>query len=133
MNSRKYVLKETAVVATGQAVCIGAMFGIFALLGQFDRTVLWGGLLGGLVAVLNFLFMAIGATLAADRAENQNVKGGKALLRNSLLLRFLVMFLVLFAGIKSGVCHMIALIFPLVFTRPILTVSEFFRKSGENA
>ncbi len=33
MDSRKFVLKETACVAIGQAVCVGAMLGIFALLG----------------------------------------------------------------------------------------------------
>lgn len=131
MDSRKYVLKETALVAAGQLVCIGAMFGIFALLGRFDRTVLWGGILGGTVAIFNFLFMAIGATLAADRAESNNVKGGKALLRTSFALRYAVMLIILFAGAKSGLCNLIALIFPLVFTRPILMVGEFFRKSGE--
>lgn len=132
MDSRKYVLKETAIVAAGQLVCIAAMFGIFALLHAFDRTVLLGGALGGLVAVLNFLFMAIGATLAADKAEAQNVKGGKALLQSSFFLRYLLMILVLFAGAKSGYCNVVALVVPLLFTRPILTLGEFFRKSGDN-
>lgn len=131
MESRKYILKETAVVALGQLICVSVMFGIFALFRRFDSTVLWGGLLGGVVATANFLFMAIGASLAADRAEAQNVKGGKALLRNSVLLRFVVMFVILAAGAKSGLCNLIALVLPLVFTRPILTVGEFFRKSGE--
>ena len=33
MDSRKLVFQETAIVLIGQAVCIAAMFGIFALLG----------------------------------------------------------------------------------------------------
>ena len=64
MDSRKFVFQETAVVAIGQVVCVSAMCGIFALLSKFDRTVLLGGIVGGLLAVLNFLFMAIGASLA---------------------------------------------------------------------
>ena len=132
MNSSKFILKETAVVAAGQVLCVAAMFGIFALLGRFDRTVLFGGILGGVVAVLNFLFMGIGASLAADKAEAQNVKGGKALIHTSYLLRLAVMFLVLLAAAKSGYFHVVALVVPLLFTRPILMVGEFFRKSGES-
>ena len=132
MDSRKLVLQETAIISIGQVLCVAAMFGIFALLGKFDQTVLWGGILGGVLAILNFFFMAIGANLAADKAEADNVKGGKAVIQGSFMLRYLLLIVVLFAGAKSGFCNVIALVLPLVFTRPILTVGEFFRKSGEN-
>ena len=132
MDSRKIVFTETAVVAIGQVLCIAVMFGIFALLGKFDQTVLWGGILGGLLAIGNFFFMAIGANLAADKAESDNVKGGKATIQLSYLIRQVVLIVVLFAGAKSGLCNLISLLLPLVFTRPILTVGEFFRKSGEH-
>ena len=132
MDSRKLVLQETAIITIGQVLCVAAMFGIFALLGKFDQTVLWGGILGGVLAILNFFFMAIGANLAADKAESDNVKGGKAVIQGSFMLRYLLLIVVLFAGAKSGFCNVIALVLPLVFTRPILTVGEFFRKSGEN-
>ena len=132
MDSRKLVLQETAIITVGQVLCVAAMFGIFALLGKFDQTVLWGGILGGVLAILNFFFMAIGANLAADKAEADNVKGGKAVIQGSFMLRYLFLIVVLFAGAKSGFCNVIALVLPLVFTRPILTVGEFFRKSGEN-
>ena len=36
MESKKYVLKQTAILALGQAVCVAAMVGVFALLGYFD-------------------------------------------------------------------------------------------------
>ena len=132
MDSRKLVLQETAIITIGQVLCVAAMFGIFALLGKFDQTVLWGGILGGVLAILNFFFMAIGANLAADKAEADNVKGGKAIIQGSFMLRYLLLIVVLLAGAKSGFCNVIALVLPLVFTRPILTVGEFFRKSGEN-
>lgn len=131
MDSRKFVLKETAIIALGQAVCVGVMIGIFALLGHFDRSVLIGGIAGGVLATLNFLFMAIGASLAADKAQEQNVKGGQALIQSSYLLRLAVLFIILFALVKSGTCNVICAVLPLAFTRPILTVAEFFRKSGE--
>lgn len=131
MDSRKIVLRQTALIAAGQTVCVAAMLGVFALLGKFDSTVLWGGIVGGLAATLNFLFMAIGAMMAADKAESQNVNGGKATIHTSYLVRTVVLFVVLFAFAKSGLCNVIALVLPLVFVRPILTIAEFFRKSGE--
>ena len=132
MESKNYVLKQTAVLALGQVVCVAAMVGVFALLGYFDYTVVLGGLMGGLVATLNFLFMAIGITLAADKAAEQNVKGGKSLVTGSYMLRLILMFVVLFACAKSGHFHVIALVAPLVLVRPILTVAEFFTKKGSD-
>ncbi len=131
MDSRKLVFQETAIVLMGQAVCIAAMFGIFALLGRFDLSVLWGGLAGGAVAVLNFFVMAVCTNLAADKAEAQDVAGGKKLIQLSYIGRLLVMFIVLFACAKSGLFNLFALLLPLIFTRPVLTIAEFFRKSGE--
>ena len=131
MDSRKYVLKETLYIAAGEAVCVAAMIGIFALLGQYSREVLLGGIVGGLVAVANFFFMAVGVTLAADKAENQEVNAGKALVSSSYTIRLVLMAVVLFAAAKSGYCNVFELVIPLVFVRPVLTLGEFFRKSGE--
>ena len=81
MDSRKIVYKETAVVAIGVAICVAIMLAVFALLGAFDRSVLLGGIIGGVLTIANFFFMAVGTALAADKAENQDVKGGKAVPR----------------------------------------------------
>ena len=131
MDSRKFVLKETGIIAIGQAICIGIMIGVFALLGKFDRGVWLGGIFGGILATANFLFMAIGASLAADKAKDQNVKGGQAMIQGSYFLRMVLLFVLLFALVKSGLCNVITTVLPLAFTRPILTIAEFFRKSGE--
>lgn len=131
MDSRKIVFRETAVVAAGEIVGVAVMYAVFALLGYFDRAVLFGGLIGGGMAILNFLFMAIGASLAADKAEAQNVKDGKSLLQTSMLLRYVVLFVVLFACAKSGLFNTLSLVVPLIFVRPTLTIAEFFRKKEE--
>ena len=131
MDSRKYVITETAIIFAGELICSAAMVGIFALLDSFDRTVLLGAVVGALAATLNFLFMAIVASLAADKAQQQNVKGGPAMIQSSYFLRMIVLFVVFFAFAKSGQCNVIAMVVPLVFVRPILTIVEFFRKSGE--
>lgn len=133
MDSRKFIFQESGIVAIGQVVCIAVMFGVFALLGKFTSGVLYGGLLGGCIAVLNFLFMAICASLASDKAEQQNVKGGKALLNASYLIRYAVIIVILYAAAKSGIFHVVALVLPLIFVRPTITVAEFFKKSGGSA
>lgn len=132
MGTRKIVLKETAVVLIGQAVCVLAMLGIFALLSKFSVSVLLGGIAGGILATANFFFMAVGASLAADKAEAGDVKGGKALMHSSYTIRLVVLAVLLFACAKSGYFNLLALLLPLAFTRPILTIGEFFRKSGES-
>ncbi len=128
MDSRKEVLHETLIIAIGQVICIAAMFGIFALLGLFDSTVVFGGILGGIVAILNFLFMAISVCVASDRAVAQDVNGGKSLMAFSRVFRYVVIFVVWIAGAVSGLCNAFALVLPIVFVRPTITVAEFFRK-----
>ncbi len=132
MNSRKFILQQTGIIALGQLVCVAAMCGIFALLGRFDAGVVIGGIVGAVLAIGNFFFLAVAADLAADKAVNQDVKGGKALIRSSYSLRLMVLAVLLFVFAKSGICNLFALVLPLIFTRPILTLTQFFRKSGES-
>lgn len=131
MDSRKFIYRETAVVALGQVIGSLVMVGVFALLHRLDGSVFLGAAIGGVVATANFFVMAICADLAADKAEAQDVKGGQALMRRSQILRLGAMALVLFAAAKSGWCNIFALVLPLVFVRPALTLGEFFRKSGD--
>jgi hypothetical protein len=133
MESRKFVFRQTGILAAGQALCTAAMIGVFALIGKFDTSVLLGGIVGGLIATANFFFMSLFATLAADKAEAQDVAGGQKLIQLSYMGRMLGLFLILFLCAKSGLFHVLALAIPLVFTRPILTVSELFKKKGGNA
>ena len=129
-ESRKLVLKETALIALGELICVALMCGVYALIGKFALSVVLGALVGLLVATGNFFFLAMIATLAADRAENQDVEGGQKLMKSSYPIRLLAMAVVLILCAKSGIFDVIALVLPLVFVRPILTIAEFFRKKG---
>lgn len=130
IDSRKFILQKTAIIALGQALCVAVMIGVFALLGYYDRSVLLGGIFGGIIAIGNFFVMAVCADLAADRAEKGNIKAGQALIKFSYFGRIAVIALLLFALVKSGLCHVITAVAPLIFNRPILTVSEFFGKGS---
>ena len=129
-ESRKIVLKETAILAIGEMICVAIMCGVYALLGKFSMSVLLGGLAGLVLATGNFFFLAVVATLAADRAEKQDVAGGQKLMKSSYPIRLLALAGLLILCAKSGVFDVIALVLPLLFVRPVLTIAEFFRKKG---
>lgn len=136
MNSRKFILQQTAILSAGHLICLAIMVGIFSLLGYWGWDVVVGGVVGTVLAILNFFFTAIGADMAADKAEvNQDAKGGKGLIRSSYALRLAILALLLFASGKilqtygeNGTCTLFALVLPLVFTTPILMVTQFFQK-----
>ena len=130
-DSRKLVLKETALIAIGEVICVALMCGVYGLLGKFDFSVVLGGLIGLLVATGNFFALAVVATLAADKAESGDPVSGQKLMKSSYPIRLLVMAGVLILCAKSGAFDVIALVVPLLLVRPILTVKEFFRKKGE--
>ena len=100
------------------------MLAIFALLGRFDRSVVLGGLIGGVLTILNFFLMAVNANNAADKAVGQDVKSGKSMLQLSYAARLAMIFVVL-------LCNVFAIVIPLLFVRPTITIAEFFRKSGD--
>ena len=132
MNSKNTSFRETVPVAIGQVLCTAAMILVFALVGKYSLSVLLGGLLGAAVATANFFIMSFVANLAADKAASQDVAGGQKLIHLSYLGRMIGMFLVLILCAKSGYFHPLALVLPLAFTRPILTIAELFKKKGEN-
>ena len=129
-QSRKIVLRETAIVLLGEFIMCGIMVGVFALLGKLDRAVILGALFGWLLTSGNFFFLALAANLAADKAEQDNVRGGQNLMRSSMGLRMLALFGLMFLLAKSGLCNVFALVLPLAFLRPVLMLGEFFRKKG---
>lgn len=131
MRSYKLTFQQTGIVAIGQVICVGIMLLIFYVIGRFDRQVLLGGICGGVLAIANFFFMALGADMAIRKAENQDVKGGQAAVQLSYGARMIALFAILFLLVKSGWCNVITAVVPLIFTRPILTVAELFRKQGE--
>ena len=130
MDPRKIVLKESAIVAAGELILSALMVGVFAALGHFQMNVLWSALAGSFIMTANYFFMAIIVNLAADRAEKGEVQQAKKMVQLSSTVRLVAIGLAVFVGVKLG-ANIIALALPLVFLRPVLLVTEFFRKKGE--
>ena len=132
MNSKNTAFRETRNVLIGQAICTAGMVAVFALLGKYQLSVLLGGAAGASIATINFFLMSFFANRAADMAEAQDIAGGQKLIQLSYMGRMLGMFLALIVLAKIGLFHPLALVLPLAFTRPILTIAEIFNKKGEN-
>ena len=130
MDSRKLVLRETAIVAIGELICSGAVVGIFAALGCFQMRVLWSALAGSMVMIVNYFFMSVNISNAADKAEKGDVEQAKKMIQLSSTVRLLCMGIAIAIGIKLG-ANVVAIVLPLAFLRPILMISEFFRKKGD--
>lgn len=130
MDSRKIVFQETSVIAIGEAICVPLMVLAFFLCGAFDRTVVFGGIAGALIATANFFFMAMSTSLAADKALAEDVKGGQATMQFSYIFRLIFMFGALAVCAKSGMMNLLALVIPVLLVRPIIMFAEFLRKKG---
>ena len=130
MDSRKIIFQETSVIAIGEAICVPLMVLAFFLCGAFDRTVVFGGIAGALIATANFFFMAMSTSLAADKALAEDVKGGQATMQFSYIFRLIFMFGALAVCAKSGMMNLLALVIPVLLVRPIIMFAEFFRKKG---
>ena len=132
MDNRKFVLSQALLVLIGELILSALMVGIFAVLGYFDISVIYGAIAGSLIATLNHLVLMLGVMAASSKAEKQDVKGGQMLVQMSYMGRLIGLFLVLVICAKSGIFNLIALALPLVFIRPILTIAEFIHKKGGN-
>lgn len=130
MDSRKEVLKQTGMLAAGILLCSGLMVAVFAALGYFSMNVVISALVGSATIILNYFFLAVTVTMAADKAKQGEPAAGQKMIQSSSIVRLLVMGVVLLIGVKAG-GNVLALALPLAFMRPVLLVMEFFGKKGE--
>lgn len=104
------------------------MVGVFLLIGRYDRTVLFGALLGTAASLLNFIVMTI-SLLRASEAEDP----AKATLRvrGIYFLRMAVLIAVLVIALKTKYFNPFATLLPLCFFRMAMFLSELFHKKSE--
>lgn len=134
MNDNKQLLRELLIVGVGEALCVAVMLLIYFFLHLLNLTVVLAAVIGAALVVLNFFIMILGVVSAAKKAEGGDVIGGKRAMRLSMTVRFVLMVGVLAAAALSKLFAleaMLALLIPLLLFRPIISLGEFFRKSGE--
>lgn len=126
-SEKRRMLREVLILAVGEGIVLGVMFGVYALLGKLNSKVLLGGAVGVFVTVLNYFLMALGVWSASAKARDGDPAGGRRVITLSMLGRYLFMIAVLVAGAKSGLCDVVAMVVPLALFRILLYAAEFFR------
>lgn len=144
------VRRETSFVALGTGILCVLMIGVFLILHRFDVSVLFGALLGGGFAILNFYLLAVGVQRAAGKAAEDKAaetaaeadapneqseseeeapdhkqpvnKRVKNTLQLSYTLRLLLTAAVAIVGVKLDCFNTVAVILPLFFPRIVLMI-----------
>lgn len=135
MFHNKAAIRQVLWVLLGETVCTALMVGVFALLNRFSLQVLLGAGIGLVLSVLNFLFLSIGVSRAADKAESgqgeQAAARARLAIQGGSVVRLVVLAGVYIVILSADVCDPLAAILPLLFVQPSLMVLEYFRRDGE--
>lgn len=132
MKLQPAVKKETAHIAVGTAVCAAVMLAVFAVLGRLDLSVVLSGILGGAVAVANFLVLGLTVQKVTATAHEER---GRKIMQFSYSMRMLVQVLWLILAVSLPALHWVAAALPLLFPRVTIAVMQLtgmYKKEQSN-
>lgn len=127
MDSRKRILKDTAIFLLWELIGAALIVGVFTAFRAFSFAVVISALVGSFVITANYFAMAVALSIAADRAEAGDLKKAQQTVQLSSTVRLVCMGVILLAAIQLG-ANVVALALPLLLMRPVLMLMEFFRK-----
>lgn len=107
------VVRETRFILLSVVLLSAVMELVFLFIGKWDLTVLFGNLLGGAVAVLNFFLMGLGIQSAVEKDEKDATKT----MKTSQSLRMLMIFVLILPCALLDFFNLFAGLIPLVFPR----------------
>lgn len=128
MGKYRDVLSQILRLTIIMAICVAAMFGVYALLGRFGEKVLIGGLVGGVLAVGHFAVLSF--TIARTVARAAREEGGARLqlaVQTSAGIRLLVIAVILILLFRAGICDPVAALIPLVIAQFAIKLIDLFR------
>lgn len=132
MQKHKDVLHQTGRLALALVVCVGAMLGVYALLGKFTTSILLGAVIGSVLAIGNFLSLSITVSNALDRAaRDQDPQRAQLSIQASSVVRLLVLAAIYILLFRAEVCDPVAALIPLLLAQAALKLVEFFRKDDK--
>ena len=121
------VKKETLNILCWTVILSLLMQAVFLLLGKWDMGVLFGNLLGGAAAVLNFFLMGLTIQTALEKEE----KDARGRMKLSQSVRLLGMFLVAVVAYLLPFINTVAAIVPYLFpTVGVVLRPAFLKKKG---
>ena len=121
MKLQPAVKKETTHIAVGTAAGVAVMLAVFALIGRADWGVVVSGLLGGVLAVANFLLLGV----TVQRVANQSDEGrGRKMMQFSYNMRMLLLVLWLILAVAVPFFNWVAAMIPLLLPRLTIAVMQ---------
>lgn len=118
------VKRETLYIAATVLILSVLMQAVFLVINRWDLTVLFGNLLGGAAAVLNFLLLGITVQNAVGREE----KEAKNLFRMSQTYRLFGQLIVAVIGYAAPIFNLWSVVIPLLFPRIGIAFRPLFNK-----
>ena len=120
----KTVLNETIFIACGTLLLSVLMNAVFLVIGKWDVAVLFGNLLGGISAIINFLLM--GLTIQSSIGKEE--KTVKRKVRLSMILRELMLLGVAAIGaLIPSAFNIISLLISLFFPRILIIARPYIK------
>lgn len=114
MRVQEATRRETGHIALGVLAFSAVMHLVFWAIGRWEPGVLWGNLLGGGFAVLNFLLLGLTVQKIAGESDE---KRARLKLQGSYTLRMLLTLGVIVIAIKVPCFVWPAAVIPLLFPR----------------
>lgn len=130
MKIQKAVRDETLHIALGVILLSLVMQGVFFLIGKWDMAVLWGNLLGGGYAILNFFILGLTVQKVAGDADE---KRGKNLMQFSYSSRMFLTVVIVFLGLTLSAFNWVAVLLPQFFPRLTIAAMGFTGKHAKQA
>ena len=129
MEIQPAVKKETLRIAAGTAILVAIMLAAFALLGQFSLAVLLSGLVGGVIAVVNFLLL--GLTVQRVAAQSEEAQGRK-IMHVSYNVRMLILLVWIILAVALPALNWVAAALPLLAPRlsiAVMQLTGYYKKN----
>lgn len=148
MQKKNLPLTEVSILTAGELIVSLVLVGIYCLLDQFSYRVVTGTILGSTVTILNFVMLSVAVNRALDRVlvsrgegemteedaekfATEHMSQVQQAVKASYIVRTILMLAALVAAFLLDCFDVIATLVPLLMFRPIITISEIFRKKKE--
>lgn len=106
------VKRDVLFIAKVVAVLTVLMEAVFLIIGQWDITVLFGGMLGAGAGLVNFVLMARGVQKAVER----DTKEASGMMKTSQSLRMVMLLVIgVIAALLPNVFDLVSFLLPLLF------------------
>lgn len=122
------VVRETRYIAGVVIILSVIMEAVFLIIGMWSYKVLLGNILGGTVAVVNFLLMGI----TVQKAVQKDEKDAATLMKLSQTLRNMMLLIAAVLAIALPFINPVAAIIPLLFPRIAIALIPLRDRKNNN-